>query len=241
MSNKKDRADAGDGIKTESAGWTFGNDVAKSFSKHVSKSVPLYNLGQDLVLEVSEFFVSPESNIYELGCSTGTLTAKLADKHIDKKINVIGIECEQNMLDQANIENPRDNITYINEDLLYSEITQTDFIVSYYTIQFTHPKVRQLIYNKLYESLNWGGALVVFEKVRAPDARFQDYMTQIYTEFKLKAGYDEKNIITKAKSLKHVLEPFSTKGNYDMMYRAGFKDVMTIQKYVCFEGILAIK
>ena len=75
----------------------------------------------------------------------------------------------------------------------------------------------------------------MFEKVRAPDARFQDYMTQIYTEFKLKNGYSEKNIISKSKSLKSVLEPFSTKGNYEMLERAGFKDIHSVQKYVCFE------
>ena len=37
------------------------------------------------------------------------------------------------------------------------------------------------------------------------------------------------------------MNPFSTKGNYDLLERAGFKDVMTIQKYICFEGFLAIK
>ena len=51
----------------------------------------------------------------------------------------------------------------------------------------------------------------------------------------------EKNIISKSKSLKSVLEPFSTKGNYEMLERAGFKDIHSVQKYVCFEGIMAIK
>ena len=45
----------------------------------------------------------------------------------------------------------------------------------------------------------------------------------------------------KSRSLKGVMEPFSTQGNLDMLKRAGFQDVMTIQKYVCFEGFLAIK
>ena len=38
-----------------------------------------------------------------------------------------------------------------------------------------------------------------------------------------------------------MLEPFSTQGNLDLLARAGFKDVMTLIKYVCFEGFLAIK
>ena len=66
-------------------------------------------------------------------------------------------------------------------------------------------------------------------------------MTQIYNEYKLEVGYSEENIIAKSKSLKRVLEPYSTQANYDMMHRAGFKDIMTIQKYVSFEGFLVIK
>jgi len=45
--------------------------------------------------------------------------------------------------------------------------------------------------DRIYERLHWGGALIMFEKVRAPDARFQDYATQIYTDYRLSRGYDE--------------------------------------------------
>jgi tRNA (cmo5U34)-methyltransferase len=48
-------------------------------------------------------------------------------------------------------------------------------------------------------------------------------------------------IINKSRSLKGTLEPFSTNGNLDMLRRAGFVDIMTVIKYVPFEGFLAIK
>jgi len=89
--------------------------------------------------------------------------------------------------------------------------------------------------------LNWGGGLILFEKVHAPDARFQDMMTTIYTNFKLDQGYSSEEIVAKTRSLKGVLEPFSTAGNLDLLKRAGFQDIMTVMKYVCFEGFLAIK
>ena len=79
------------------------------------------------------------------------------------------------------------------------------------------------------------------EKVRGPDARFQDILSQVYIEFKLTQGFSETQIINKSKSLKGILEPFSTKGNLDLLKRAGFKDVLTVFKYACFEGFLAIK
>ena len=82
---------------------------------------------------------------------------------------------------------------------------------------------------------------MLFEKVRAPDARFQDIMSALYIDYKLENGYSPEEVLGKASSLKGVLEPFSTKGNLDMLHRAGFVDVMTIYKHLCFEGFLAIK
>ena len=93
----------------------------------------------------------------------------------------------------------------------------------------------------IYESLNWGGGFFLFEKTRAPDARFQDMMTSLYTEFKLDNNFNSDEIINKTQSLKGVLEPFSSKGNQELLNRAGFKDISSIFKYVCFEGVLAIK
>lgn len=66
-------------------------------------------------------------------------------------------------------------------------------------------------------------------------------MTAVYTDYKIDQGYSSEEIIGKTRSLKGVLEPFSTQGNYDLLKRAGFVDIMTIMKYVCFEGFLAIK
>ena len=37
------------------------------------------------------------------------------------------------------------------------------------------------------------------------------------------------------------MEPFSSEGNLGLFKRAGFKDVVTIFKNICFEGFLCIK
>ena len=135
----------------------------------------------------------------------------------------------------------RDDLKFVCADALGFDYERASLFTSLYTVQFVHPQVRQALIDRVYERLHWGGALILFEKVRAPDARFQDYMTQLYADFKLKNGYDEREIVGKTRSLKGVLEPFSTNGNLEMLQRAGFRDVTTVQKWVCFEGFLAIK
>ena len=83
--------------------------------------------------------------------------------------------------------------------------------------------------------------MILFEYVRGREARFQDLSVALYNEFKLSNRYSPSQIFNKTRSLKGVLEPFSTKGNCELLDRAGFKDYMNIFKYVCFSGFLAIK
>jgi tRNA (cmo5U34)-methyltransferase len=235
----------GDGILSGNAAWSFGGGTPNHFEQHVSKSVPGYLNGHDIVLSVSDFFVKSDSTCYELGCSTGTLTRKLAVRH-PGTINWVGIDVELAMISKANEllgeKHPEiRNITYVADDILTFPYEPADFMVAYYTVQFIHPRNRQDVFNRVYQALNWGGAFLLFEKVRGPDARFQDIISSIYTDYKLDQGYAPADIIAKSRSLKGVLEPFSTNGNMEMLKRAGFSDIMTVFKHVCFEGFFCIK
>jgi len=235
----------GDGIDAVNANWNFKGEVAKSFDGHVSKSVPFYKEGHDLILRISDFFVKEDSVCYELGSSTGALTLKLA-KHNQhkKKARFIGFDIEKDMVKVANGNKKKSNIK--NATFQFANITKiklkpSDFIVAYYTVQFIRPSERQELINKIYKTLKWGGAFLLFEKVRANDARFQDMMTSLYHDFKHSQGYSGEEIFSKARSLKGVLEPFSSKANLDMLKRAGFVDIISVMKYTCFEGFLAVK
>lgn len=235
-------APLGDGIAASAGMWTFKGAAALHFDDHISKSVPLYHEGHALVCDLSDFFVGSNSTCYEIGCSTATLLTALAARHADKSARFVGIDIEREMVDIAREKCAGiANIEIVHHDALSFEFCKSDLFVSYYTIQFIQPKDRQIILNKIFESLNFCGALLLFEKTRAPDAKFQDIATQAYTEYKLSNGYSEKEIIGKARSLKGVLEPLPSDTITGMLRRAGFSSVMTVMKYLCFEGFLAIK
>ena len=232
----------GDDLRVRNSTWTFKGSVAKNFQSHISKSIPLYSKGQKLVTQVSDFFIKKDSICYELGCSTGALTNLLAKRHVLKKqVKFVGIDIEKDMIRQANKKKSNSNIKFVCDDVAKYKLKKSDLIISYYTTQFIRPSDRQIFLKKIFSSLKWGGAFILFEKVRARDARFQDMTTGLYNEFKLDNGYSPTEIFNKARSLKGVLEPFSTKGNCELLDRAGFKDYMTIFKYICFTGFLAIK
>ena len=230
---------SGDGIKAGNAAWKFNGEMVEQFETHVARSVPFYEEGHDLVVKLSDYFIKEDSLCYELGSSTGKLSHRLANHH--DKGRFIGLEIEEDMVTKATSSYHHDSLEFVCEDINTMRFEKADLIVAYYTVQFVHPKQRQALIDKIYEALNWGGAFIMYEKVRANDARFQDICTGLYTEYKLDAGYTPEEIVSKSKSLKGVLEPFSTQGNLDMLKRSGFVDILSVQKYVNFEGFLAIK
>jgi len=233
----------GQNIEASNANWNFGGDVPDNFVSHIRQSVPLYDEGHQLVCELSDYFVSNVSVVYEIGVSTGELLRKLATRNAQKnESRWIGLDIEPAMVAKARSHcSTVPNISIVEDDARVYAYEKADLIVAYYTMQFIPPRDRQALFDRIYQALNWGGAFIMFEKVRAPDARFQDIMVGLYNEFKLSQGFSPEEVLTKTRSLKGILEPFSTAGNLGLLGRAGFVDITTLMKYVCFEGFLAIK
>ncbi|MGF1580163.1 MAG: methyltransferase domain-containing protein [Gemmataceae bacterium] len=232
----------GDGVEANNASWSFGGDTSLRFDEHVEKSVPLYHQGHTLIAALSDFFLTDGSTCYDLGCATGKLTQMLVERHSTKRIQIVAVDAERDMVQRATTRCQNyPNLKVRHEDLLDLEFEKADLIVCYYTMQFVKPKHRQMIFDRIYQALHWGGGFLLFEKVRGPDARFQDIMTTVYNDYKLEQGYTGDEILAKSRSLKGILEPFSTAGNLGLLQRAGFVDITTVMKYVCFEGFLAIK
>jgi tRNA (cmo5U34)-methyltransferase len=232
---------AGDDITSQNANWKFDGLTVKHFREHIEKSIPFYHEGHKLVTALSDFFVKDDSVCYDLGASLGTLTHNLAEHHQFRGARFVGIEIEHEMVREAGKNHKLPNLHFTCDDINAFEFDECDLMVAYYTVQFISPSQRQQLVNKIFNTLKWGGAFIMFEKVRASDARFQDYMTALYEDYKLEKGYAAEEILNKKRSLKGVLEPFSEQANIDMLKRAGFIDILPVMKYICFEGFLAIK
>lgn len=235
-------AGVGDVIDAGNAEWRFSGSASTHFDAHVARSVPYYADIHRLAIKLSDFFVREGSLCYDLGCATGTLTAALAEHHAERQVRIIGLDCEADMTRlAAQRTRALANVQIMQADVVDCELECADLIIACYTLQFVAPRVRQQVFDKVHAALNWGGGFLLVEKVRAPDARFQDMMSTLYADYKLEQGYTGNEIIAKTRSLKGVLEPFSSAGNLGLLERAGFVDVTSVFKYLCFEGFLAIK
>ena len=117
----------GDGLKAKNSNWTFKGTVAKNFDKHISRNIPFYKNGHDLISHVSDFFIKEDSLCYEIGCSTGTLTHMLAKRHNSKKKSkFVGIDIEKNMIRQANKKKLSPNAKFFCGDVLGYKLRKSD-------------------------------------------------------------------------------------------------------------------
>ena len=96
--------DVGDNIKVKKSAFSFGDKTTKNFDSHITKSVPLYELGHDLICKISSFFLNNESNVHDLGCSTGTLIKKIIKYNSKIKFKIIGVDKQPNMIKEAKKE-----------------------------------------------------------------------------------------------------------------------------------------
>ncbi len=80
----------------------FNSKVAEVFDDMLKRSVPLYRECQDLTVEWCKRLAKPDSCIYDLGCSTGSLLSPLARSIPDLPgLRLIGIDNSPAMLGKA--------------------------------------------------------------------------------------------------------------------------------------------
>ena len=164
--------DCGDGIASENAGWKFSGEMVDTFDEHIERSIPWYHEGHDLVCQLSDYFLENNSVCYEIGVSTGVLLEKLylSNQAVKPLVRYVGIDVEPDMIEKAQGRfGQNDQIALEVADATAYPFEKADMIVSYYAIQFTRPRVRQGLIDRIYEALNWGGAFVLFEKIRGPE------------------------------------------------------------------------
>ncbi|WP_406009281.1 methyltransferase domain-containing protein [Streptomyces sp. NBC_00637] len=232
----------GDNIELQSPRWSFSGNTADHFDEHVSRSIPGYEAGHEIIAQLSDFFVTPGSRVAEIGCSTAALTAKLAVRHREADVKFFGIDIVPEMVAQARqrcVELPNVNIEL--GDALRVDYSDCSLVIMYYTLQFVPIWKRPALIKRICSEMLPGGALILFEKTRSPEARMQDMFNQCYEEYKQTKGFTADEILGKSRSLRSVLEPFTTEENMRLLSEAGFASPQLVQKQMAFEGIIGVK
>lgn len=230
-------------VESEQANWKFDKAITEIFDSHVRKSVPLYDNFHKTIGDLSEWFVEENTNVYDIGTSTGEGLNSLISHHKNKKINYIGIDNSADMIEKAKVNLKDYNITLINGDITNTDvcITNASLVTSILTLQFISQRKREKVIQKVYDGLNKGGALIIVEKIVGNNARFDEMFIELYHDFKLSSGLTEEEVFTKSRAIRGVMSPNTVQENIDMLQNVGFKDVDIFFKWCNFAGFVAIK
>lgn len=219
----------------------FDENVASVFDDMISRSVPYYQISLNLICDFLQKYLEDNSQIYDLGCSTGLLLFKLFE--LNKSFVLKGIDNSKAMLDIAKNRNLAygANVEFILGDILEADFKRSNAIVLNYTLQFIRPLLREKFVKKIYESLSDNSVFILSEKVIFEDKKVAVDIIEIYEEYKENQGYSKYEIAQKRQALENVLIPFSESENKNMLKSAGFKSVETIFKWGNFASFIALK
>lgn len=222
----------------EKNNWTFSAGVVKVFDEHVRNSVPLYDLFQKEIASMSVYFSQKNSNIIDIGTSTGSLISLLMNYNSHRNVNFIGIDVEPDMIEECKTRHPEINFQVL--DAVECDYTNASVVTSMLTLQFMEHSKRKEVLKRIYNQMNLNGALFIVEKVRSVDVEIHDIYSDLYYDFK-REKFNCTEILDKNQSLRGVMKPITTNENIEMLKSVGFKKVDIFMKINNFAGILAIK
>ncbi len=229
----------------QSSDFKFDQKVVKVFDDMVTRSVPFYIEMQRMISELAGQYATSSSNVFDLGCSTGTSMVNM-NATVAKNVKFIGIDDSSEMLEQC-----RDNLVksgFEREfDLRYAnlnkgvEIENASVVVLCLTLQFIRPLHRVKLLQDIQKGLNKGGCLILVEKILAEESILNRNFIKYYYDFKKRNHYSEMEIAQKREALENILIPYKLSEDVEMLLDAGFSHTEVFFKWYNFSGIIALK
>ena len=225
--------------------FTFGEKVASVFDDMLHRSVPFYDETQRMIGEMVADFAVEGTNLYDLGCSTGTTMLTL-DPKVSKKVKFIGVDNSPEMLERCRQKLAASGFTreheLVCEDLNKGlTIENASVVVMVLTLQFIRPLHRESLMKTIRQGLNDNGCLILIEKVLGEDSLFNRLFIKYYYDFKKSQGYSEMEISQKREALENVLVPYKLLENRELILSSGFRHCDVFFKWYNFCGMVAVK
>lgn len=81
--------------------WEFNEEVSEVFSNMLSRSIPDYENMRDLLFRMARNFVTPYSNVLDIGCSTGLSAKRLIECKEAEKTDFMLIDISEPMIKKS--------------------------------------------------------------------------------------------------------------------------------------------
>ena len=227
--------------------FTFAHSP-EGFDNHIDNSIRGYsNLLEDVVA-YSRYFVEDNTNVVDVGCSTGKLTKMILEGNQSHLYaHYVGIELSPSFYDALDERYDEvfkkhrwSSLEWVKHDVNNYTFKNCSLVTSLFTLQFMSKVSRLGVIKKIYEGLNEGGAFIFAEKLICETAFFQEMMTFNHYDYKRKV-FTPEQIMNKEIQLRDMLKPNTWNELNTMLKEAGFKHTQIFWRNHQFVGAIAVK
>lgn len=231
---------------TYNDGFKFDRQVASVFENMISRSVPGYENVITMCGILGGNFVKDNSNCYDLGCSLGATSIALQKNITAKNCKIFAVDNSEAMIERARAmqqmlpEYPA-KIDLICDDIQNINFQNNALTAINFTLQFLKVDERQDILQKIYDSMQPNGILILSEKIKFDDHDKNQFFIDIYHQWKGSNGYSTREIVRKREALENVLIPDTIETHQKRLENIGFKNFAVWFQCFNFVSMVAFK
>ncbi|MBU2538476.1 MAG: carboxy-S-adenosyl-L-methionine synthase CmoA [Proteobacteria bacterium] len=227
------------------ADFSFDAKTAAVFDDMLVRSVPLYPEMQRMMSQLARDFAVPGTNVYDLGCSTGTTLIHL-DPVLPKGVRLVGCDYSAAMLEKAGEKLKEYGMQHeyalermdLNKEV---RVENASVVIMNLTLQFVRPLNRDRLIQNIARGVNENGCLILIEKVLSRDSLLNRFFIKYYYDFKEANGYSKLEISQKREALENVLIPYRVQENEELVLQNGFSQCEIFFKWYNFCGYIVRK
>ena len=227
------------------ADFKFDAETATVFDDMLIRSIPFYVEQQRMLAQLANDFAVEGTNVYDLGCSTGTTFLQL-DPILPEKVRFVGFDYSPEMLEKAREKMDAHGMRHeyhlecvdLNKEV---RVENASVVIMNLTLQFVRPLQREKLIRDVARGVNPNGCIILIEKVLSRDSLLNRYFIKYYYDFKAANGYSQLEISQKREALENVLIPYRVQENEELLLQNGFDDCEIFFKWYNFCGYIARK
>jgi tRNA (cmo5U34)-methyltransferase len=225
--------------------FSFDKAVSDAFDDMVDRSVPGYRTLIANIGPIASHFLRADTNCYDLGCSHGAASLSIFNCRPFDSISIHAVDNSSAMIEQCEyLVSQAGASHYINSELADIndvDIQNASFVVLNLTLQFLPIEKRLKLLDKIAQGMNFGGALVLTEKIILPDETIENLFQELHTKFKSVNQYSQLEISQKRKAIENVLIRESLQDHQQRLSSVGFSNVSVWFQCLNFVSLLAVK
>jgi tRNA (cmo5U34)-methyltransferase len=204
----------------------FDDAVAQVLPDMLRRSIPGYHALLELLGVLAARVVTPDSHVYDLGCSLGAVSLSIRHALGARQARIIAVDKSAAMVarcrDAVALDSGLAPVEVHEADVTEFPFEQASLIVLNFTLQFVAESERLGLLRRARAALGPAGVLVLSEKTRASSPEEELRLQSLHDAFRQANGYSELEMSRKRQALEQVLVADTVETHEARLRLAGF-------------------